>query len=1012
MLVDRTVSRWQGHRWVSNREKLSDFQSTRAYVLLGEPGAGKSTALEEETRNVENGVEVTARRFVRRRLDDHPEWRDTTLFIDGLDEVRAGGDDIREPIDSLVCRLEQLGNPRFRLSCREDSWLGQGDFRELSSVTDGEEIHILRLDPLTDDATHRILEAAGVPDPDRFWWKAMDSGLEAFLQNPLLLGILIKANDSGSWPEGRLATFASACEALVMESNQEHLDGRDGQPFAVEEVVLAAGRLCSLLLVCGHSGWSRRGPGDDECPALSEAGDEQPLLKVALDTKLFVGGAETGRRPRHRNIAEFLAASYLEHSIRSGGLPAKRVLAWMQGIDGLVVPDLRGVSLWLAARIPAVRRSVIESDPVGVAYHGDAEHFNHEDTAYLFRSLEAELEHQLLTGERDRDSSSSLGALMAGPGRDILYDMLRARNRSEVRLHLIERLLRGLGEATLRELRSGDPGSRDARRRACTALDAIVRDPSWRSSVRSRALAELIWVFEGLAEGPSIVLELLHGLAEGEIPEDDGGTLGLRLLDSLYPQHLGPRQFWDYIEQLWTAPPPSEQSPFGDKRRWARHLVERLAPGDVRSLLETLVREAQRLNKVLAQNGAADFAARLLTRGLERCGEEVDPSELYEWFELVEVADDPPGLVLAHCGDLADKTRGGLWWFNLIHHWLEVHRDIQGALILEGLKRNASVPRDGALDHEFHFKFLGDKAPPGFRRWCLEKAVALAETQPGSAKELAFWAITTRATWGQPLDGAEVLTAIRDTPFVREWREQWTTMSEPVRKNQPAPPTRERPKPSAARIRQNLPTIEAGQGPPEIHHELGRVYLQGFAAGNEKRARAELATHLGGDDAALEAVTRGFRNLVERTDLPTLEEIAALHAIGQPSPFGAPFLAGLVEEACASGRTLEHLDEAVLRRALAFYLLSGQHSRPHPIPISFKHTVLPHLKRPKEPRPAWYHHAVENHPQTVADAFLAINRARVRARELPDQHLYDLAWESVDGDSGWELEGDYIHGLM
>ena len=860
MLVDRTVSRWRGHQWVSNGEKLADFRSARAYVLLGEPGAGKSTAFEEETRNVADGVEVTARRFVRRRHDDHSEWRDATLFIDGLDEVRAGTDDIREPMDSLVRQLEALGNPSFRLSCREDSWLGQGDFRELSSVTDTEEIHIFRLDPLTIDDTHRILEAAGVPNPNRFWWKAMDSGLEAFLRNPLLLDILIKAKDSGSWPEGRLATFESACEALVRESNREHLDARDGQPFGVEEVVLAAGRLCSLLLLCGNSGWSRRGPGDDECLALSEAGDGQPLLKFALDTKLFEGGAETSRRPRHRQIAEFLAALYLDHRIRSGGPSAKRVLAWMQGIDGKVVPDLRGVSVWLAARSPAVRRSVIESDPVGVAYHGDAEHFGPEDTAYLFRALEAELEHQLLTGEGDRDSSASLGALMAGPGRDILYDMLRAQDRSEVRLHLVERLLRGLGEATLRDIRSEDPGSEDARRGACAALAATVRDPSWQSSVRSRALIELTLVFEDLAEEPAILLELLHDLAEGEIPEDDEGTLGLRLLGSLYPRHLGPQEFWGYIEQLWTAPPPAEESPFGGKRSWARRLVERLAPGDVRPLLETLARDAQRLNTVLAQSGTADFAARLLTRSLENFGEELDPSKLYEWFELVEVADDPPGLVLANCGELGDKTRGDLWWFDLIYDWLDAHRDIQRALILEGLKRNASFPRDRALDHEFHFKFLGDKVPPGFRRWCLEKAVALAETQRGSAIELVFWATTTREAWGQPLDDAEILTAIRDTPLLREWYEQRPTESEPGREPQPASPMYEPQTPDAAAIRRHLPAIEAGQGPPEILHELGRVFLAGFEAGNEKRARADLAVHLGGDDSLLEAVIRGFRS--------------------------------------------------------------------------------------------------------------------------------------------------------
>ena len=271
VLVDRSVSRWQGDRWVSEGEKLSDFRSAHAYVLLGEPGAGKSTAFEEERRNDGSAVEVTARRFIR-RLEAHPKWRGATLLIDGLDEVRAGGGDLREPLDSLVCRLEQLGDPRFRLSCREDSWLGRNDLRELSSVTDREEVHLLRLDPLSEQDALRIVEAAGVPDPDRFYWNARDRGLEAFVQNPLLLDILVKATDSGSWPEGRLATFERACETLATERNQEHLDALDGHPFAVEEVVLEAGRLCSILLLCGNSGWSRRGPGDDEYPALKRSG--------------------------------------------------------------------------------------------------------------------------------------------------------------------------------------------------------------------------------------------------------------------------------------------------------------------------------------------------------------------------------------------------------------------------------------------------------------------------------------------------------------------------------------------------------------------------------------------------------------------------------------------------------------------------------------------------------------------------------------------------------------------
>ena len=1004
MLVDRSVSRWQDDRWVSEGEKLSNFRSAHAYVLLGEPGAGKSTAFEEERRNDGNAVEVTARRFIRRSLEAHSEWRGAILLIDGLDEVRAGGGDLREPLDSLVRRLEKLGNPRFRLSCREDSWLGRRDLRELSSVTAGEEVHLLRLDPLSEQDAQRILAAAGVKDPDSFYWKAKDRGLGPFLQNPLLLDILVRATDSGSWPVGRQATFERACETLATERNQEHLDAQDGHPFAVEEVVLAAGRLCSILLICGNSGWSRRGAGDDEYPALSEAGEDQPLLKFAFDTKLFDGDAQSGRRPRHRQIAEFLAAAYLGHTIRDRAVPATRVLAWIRGIDGIVMPDLRGVSVWLAARNPEIRRPVIEADPVGVAFHGDAERFSRDDTVLLFSGLEAQLKHQRLTQQWESASSASLGALMAGPGREFLYDMLRAPDRSEDRHHLVERLLRGLGEATLRSARSRVPGSKDARRDVLTVLKDTVRDSSWRSSVRNRALMELIWVLEDAAEGPSILLELLRDLAECKVPEDEKGALTLRLLEHLYPTHVGAERIWDCVEQLWTASPPTVRSWDGDRHGWVHRVLHRSAPGDVRILLETLVRRAERLNKILAQNNAEYFAELLLSRGLQLFGEEMEPAELYEWFELVQPANDWPGLVLAHCEGVARKTHDDPWiGVASIYGWLRGHRGIQRALVLEGLKRNALLPRERALDHAIGDKFLGDKAPPGFRRWCLEKAVALAETDPASATELAFWTVTKRDAWGPPLNDEEVLAAVHSTPLLLEWHE-WTAAEAARHRESPQSLQGSEPRETCvSSLREQLTAVEKGQEPPETLHELGRVYLDGFEAGGISQARKVLGLHLCGDNDLRESVIRGFRNLVERTDLQALDETAVLDAGRGGPPFGAAFRAGLIEKEGTRVEQFAPQAGEALGRALALYLLSGLHTRPHPLPVSFTHPEvghLRHLRRPTQPRPKWYLHALESHPQTVADAFVAVTRTRVRRKEAPDQHLYDLPWEPEYGGVG------------
>ena len=102
---------------------LTDYADTAAYVLIAEPGAGKTTAFETETAK-QGAVYVTVRNFLRL---DKPEWRDAKLFLDGLDESREGPGDGRTPLDGIVKKLDGLGCPSFRLSCRWSDWLAAND---------------------------------------------------------------------------------------------------------------------------------------------------------------------------------------------------------------------------------------------------------------------------------------------------------------------------------------------------------------------------------------------------------------------------------------------------------------------------------------------------------------------------------------------------------------------------------------------------------------------------------------------------------------------------------------------------------------------------------------------------------------------------------------------------------------------------------------------------------------------------------------------------------------------
>jgi len=87
--------------------------------------AGKThTFRESATRS--NGRYVTARAF----LVTPAAKFDGTLFIDGMDEKRAGRND-RDTVDALVEKLFAVGPGKVRISCRVADWLGDSDLAAL-----------------------------------------------------------------------------------------------------------------------------------------------------------------------------------------------------------------------------------------------------------------------------------------------------------------------------------------------------------------------------------------------------------------------------------------------------------------------------------------------------------------------------------------------------------------------------------------------------------------------------------------------------------------------------------------------------------------------------------------------------------------------------------------------------------------------------------------------------------------------------------------------------------------
>ena len=199
---------------------LSDYGDCGAYVLLGAPGAGKTKAFDREARS-QHANYVIARDFTT--LEPRTQWQHGVLFVDGLDELRAGSVDGRTLLDRIRTQFDNLGHPRFRLSCREADWFGANDREHLKAVSPDKRIVVLRLDPLSDKNIRYLLkEKWSIDNPDEFITRAADNGLRDLLTNPQNLKMLANAVAGGTWPQTRKQTFELACQKLVHEFNSEH----------------------------------------------------------------------------------------------------------------------------------------------------------------------------------------------------------------------------------------------------------------------------------------------------------------------------------------------------------------------------------------------------------------------------------------------------------------------------------------------------------------------------------------------------------------------------------------------------------------------------------------------------------------------------------------------------------------------------------------------------------------------------------------------------------------------
>lgn len=879
--VPRTVTEKTTEDIPTESRPIADYRDRPAYVLLGEPGAGKSTLFEVEAK-LTGGHYISARDFI---YLDNEEWREKTLFIDGLDEARAGKDDARTPLDAIRGRLNKLGCKRFRISCREADWLGALDSRDLSKISP---VSVLYLDPLNSgDVTVILANDKRVGDADSFIEKAEHSGLSGLLDNPQTLDMLIDAVKGGrEWPSTKQQLYRLTSEQLAAEFNDEHRVA-EKSTVNIPALLDAVGLLCAIQLLANLSGFSEgyAQPGRISLDSL----DLPPTTRAALKTRLF-RKAEDEYSYVHRSVAEYLAAHFIAGKIKDG-LLVNRVLTLTTGVDGGIVAALRGLMAWLAVLSEPARDRLIEIDPFGLVVYGDAQLFPSETKSRLLHAL---IREARTSGFPSRDwHTTAFSALCTNDMASDLVQALGNPGRSDGEQYLLYCLLNGLCcTETITEL--------------SPALFSTICDKSYEDGIRSNAMHAFIHQYP---EDFDSLLSLADDIRCGKIEDTENGLLEM-LLDKLFPWKISASNIFNYLI------PPKNNNLISYHYFWQTTFAQRLPDDDIPIILDELFSRGTDYLEILPHEYLLEVVGQLLLRGLLVHGLIVSAERLYRWLSIG-----------------ADQYGQGRIQYEQqakICEWLSARPDRYFDLLEVGLKNIINFENVAWEVNKIFPRLRGAEPPDNLGLWWLDRS--LSETNLKlryCCFQQAFWSLQNKKGYsGLSLD--YFVNWLVDHPEFLEtynnlicWPiDMWGLEPAESRKKW-ADKRHDNLKEKLNFFHDHKDQIADGSANPKIFYDLAITFNHRVTVSGKSR-NERLSEFLNGDETLITAAKTGLRKILFRPDLPSSGEILALAAKNQEFHYiRLPFLVCLDLLYQENPTVLETLSDELLLTALAFCFSEG-----------------------------------------------------------------------------------------
>ena len=874
--VERLFTQIQPPTEDQESKPFSVFFDKSAVIVLGDPGAGKTTSLREAARIEHNAALVSVRDFLALSTQ---RWAYKTLYLDGLDEQRAKTRDGSAVLDQIRTKLDQLGRPVFRLSCRAADWFGSSDADRLRLLSSDGSITVVRLEALSEDNIQAIASEY-VQDPVEFIEEARNRQIYDLLLNPQTLILILKVVGQGLWPKTRAELYQKACEILGREINPEHTDFQ-GPSLSSQDIITSAGYMCALHLCGGTAGYSLTvANADKDFPFIGELTGNREALSLSARRRIFRTEGPSRITPIHRTVAEYLGGQFLADRIRTG-LPLQRVLALVTGYDGGTLSELRGLYAWLSCLLSEHAGALIPRDPLGIVLYGDASVLTSSTKQLVLKSL-ARLAEQNAWFRVEAWSSKPFGGLSSPDMLPFFRDALRDKSAHPVfQFCVMDALQHGTPMPELGAL-----------------LLEIARDDSRNTSFRSGSISTFHKICPDHINDLSQLLEDIHA---GTI-KDISHTLRGDLFQILYPSIVGP----DRILQFCVA---ENENHFNSYTHFiADELVSHTTPDQLPLLVDSLrtvgIPSLSRLGFIWEQ-----FVGRLMLALLINHGDRVSSSCLYNW--LGNSLDKYRKQIVRH----EESTKIQAWFsehpaviHHLFVHWLSVAPFSKLRLEL----------------HDFWARLYNVASPENFPQWLL----GLAEGEPrGNVSEFLFrQAVQFSISQDRPdcinLDGLfsyiashpQFTNALEDELLVEisEWRREEAIEKRDHRLIQAANRVKR-----IQDLSQHAELIRTG-APSNPLIFLARLYFGRFSdvdgtLSPDERLIAETNADIG-NQAKI-----GFVSALTHSRLPSSRDIGEATAESKEYGFGIVVMAGMDVLAATSVNRVLELPSRTHEAALAFH---------------------------------------------------------------------------------------------